>query len=152
MSSSPAPTEGIKIIDEFDIYTNCCCCSASKLCPTLSNPMDGSTPGSSVLLYLPEFAQTHVHWVGDATISSSVPSSSCPQSFPASGSFPESWFFALGGQSTRASAPVLPVNIQGWFPLGLIGLISLLSKGRSLGSININWLNGKQVSRKWTPM
>ena len=68
------------------------------------------------------------------TISSSVaPFSSCPQSFPASGSFPMSRFFELDGQSTRASASasVLPMTIQGWFPLGLTGLISLLSKGLS---------------------
>ena len=66
------------------------------------------------------------------TISYSVaPFSSCPQSFPASGSFPVSWLFASGGQSIRtsASASILLVNIQGWFPLGLTGLISLLSKG-----------------------
>ena len=68
------------------------------------------------------------------TISSSVaPFSSCLQSFPASGSFPVSWLFTSGGQSigTSALASVLPMNIQGWFPLGLIGLISLLSKGLS---------------------
>jgi len=66
------------------------------------------------------------------TISSSViPISSCPQSFLESGSFPVSWFFASGGQSigALASASVLLMNIQGWFPLGLTGLISLLSKG-----------------------
>ena len=44
----------------------CCCCSVTKLCPILCDPMDCSTPGSSVLHFLPEFAQTHVHWVGDA--------------------------------------------------------------------------------------
>ena len=68
------------------------------------------------------------------TISSSVfPFSSCPQSFPASGSFPMSWFFATHGQNIGASALaiVLPMNIQGWAPLGLTGLISLLSKGLS---------------------
>ena len=53
------------------------------------------------------------------------------QSFPASGSFPRSWFFASSGQSIGASASVLIVNIQGWFPLGLTGLIYLLSKGLS---------------------
>ena len=55
------------------------------------------------------------------------------QSFPASGSFPMSQFFASGGQSIRvsASASVLPMNIQGWFPLGLTGLISLQSNGLS---------------------
>ena len=68
------------------------------------------------------------------TISSFVvPFSSCLQSFPASGSFPISQFFASGGQSigVLASASVLPMNIQDWFPLGLIGLISLMSKGLS---------------------
>ena len=67
------------------------------------------------------------------TISSSVaPFSSCPQSsFPASGSFPMSQFFAPGGLSIRATASVFPMNSQGWFPLGLTGLVSLLSKGLS---------------------
>ena len=72
-------------------------------------------------------------WCHPTISSSVVPFSSCLQSFPASGSFPTSQFFASGGQSTgaSASAPVLPMNIQGWFPLGLTGLISLLSKGLS---------------------
>ena len=68
------------------------------------------------------------------TISSSViPFASCLQSFPASGSFPMSQFFASGGQSigVSASASVLPMNIQDWFPLGWTGWISLLSKGLS---------------------
>ena len=64
-------------------------------------------------------------------ISSSVAPFSCPQSLPASGSFPMSRLFPSGGQSIRASASVLPMNIHGWFPLGLTGLISLLSKGLS---------------------
>ena len=67
-------------------------------------------------------------------ISSSVaPFSSCPQSFPASGSFPMSQFFASGGQTigVSASTSVLPMNIQGRFPLGWTGLISLPSKGLS---------------------
>jgi len=68
------------------------------------------------------------------TVSSSVaPFSSCPQSFPASGSFPRSRLFSSGGQSigASASASVLPMNIQGWFPLGLSGLIFLQSTGLS---------------------
>ena len=62
-----------------------------------------------------------------------VPFSFCPQSFPTSGSFPVSWLFTSSGQTigASASASVLPVNIQGWFPLGLTGLISLKSKGLS---------------------
>ena len=65
------------------------------------------------------------------TISSSVIPFSCLQSFPPSGSFPMSQLFPSGGQSIGASAPVFPVNIQGWFPLGLTSSISLLSKGLS---------------------
>ena len=66
------------------------------------------------------------------TISSSViPFSSCLQSFPASGSFLMSQLFTSGGQSIRASASVLLMNIQDWFPLGLTGWISLQSKGLS---------------------
>ena len=66
------------------------------------------------------------------TISSSVtPFSSCPQSFPESGSFPKSWLFTSGGRSIGASASVFPMNIQSWFPLGWTGLISLTSKGLS---------------------
>ena len=68
------------------------------------------------------------------TISSSVaPFSSCHQSFPASESFLMSWLITLGGQTIGASASslILAMNIQGWFPLGLTGLISLPSKGLS---------------------
>ena len=72
-------------------------------------------------------------WCHPAISSSIIPFSSCPQSLPASGSFPMSLLFASSGQSTRASvsATVLPMNIQSWFPLGLTGLISLQSKGLS---------------------
>ena len=89
-------------------------------------------------------------WWCHPTISSCRPVSSCPQSFPASGSFPVSWLFTSGGQSIGASvsASVLPMNIQGWFPLGLTDLISLLSSWQfftvyfgDLGSIQLEgWL------------
>ena len=68
-------------------------------------------------------------WRHPAISSSVIPFSSCLQSFPASRSFPVSWLFTSGGQSITASASVL--HIQGWFPLGLTGLLSLLSKGLS---------------------
>ena len=70
-------------------------------------------------------------WCHPTISSSVVPFSSCLQSFPASGSFLMSWFFASGGQSIAASAcwrSVPPMSVQDWFPLGLTGLISLLSK------------------------
>ena len=72
------------------------------------------------------------------TISSSVVLFSCLQSFPASGSFQTSQFFAWGGQSSgvSASASVLPMNIQDWFPLGWTGWISLQSQGLSRVSSN----------------
>ena len=111
--------------------------SVTKLCPTLCNPMDCSSPGLPVHHQLLKLAQIHVHQVGDA-IQTPHPLASplLPlQSFPASGSFPMSQFFASGGQSigaaASASASVLPMNIQDWFSLGLTGLISLPSKGLS---------------------
>ena len=73
-----------------------------------------------------------IEWWCHPTISSSVAFFSfCLQSFPASGSFPMSQLFASGGQSIGASASILPMNIQDWFRLGLIGLISLQFKGLS---------------------
>ena len=106
--------------------------SITKLSPALGDPMDCSIPGFPVLHYLLEFVQTYPlsQWCHPTISSSVVPFSSCPQSFPVSWSFPVSQLFASGGQSIGASAlvSVLPMNIQGWFPLGVIGLISLLSK------------------------
>ena len=66
-------------------------------------------------------------WCHPAISSSVVPFPSCLQSFPASGSFPMSWFFASGGQSigVSASASVLPMNIQDWFPLGWTGVLAV---------------------------
>ena len=48
------------------VYTHCCCCSVTKLCPTLCHPMNCSMPGLPVSHYLPEFAQVHVYWIGNA--------------------------------------------------------------------------------------
>ena len=109
--------------------------SVAQLCLPLCNPMDCSMPGFPVYHQLLELAHTHVPWVGDAiqTILSSIsPFSSCLQSFPASGSFPVSQFFASGGQSigVSASTSVLPMNIQDWFPLGWTWI-----------SLQSNWLS-----------
>ena len=102
-----------------------CCCSVVKSCPTLCNPIDCSKPASSVLYYLPEFTQIHVHWVGDAILSS------YPLPYPSFAFnlfqqqgfiFPMSWLFTSDGWTigTSASASVLPMNIYIWFPLGLL--------------------------------
>ena len=105
--------------------------------PIICDPMDCSTPGIPVLHHLTEVAQIHVHWVGDAIQSSYPLSSLSPPafnlSFPSSGSFLMSQLFTSGGHSigASASASVLPMSVKGWFPLGLTGLTSLLSKGLS---------------------
>ena len=103
--------------------------SVIQLCPTLCNPMDCSMPGLLVHHQLPKLTQTHVHWAGDAI----QPSHSLPPSSPPALSlsqhqglfpglavhrrWPKYWSFS--------SASVPPMNIQGWFPLGWTGLISL---------------------------
>ena len=98
--------------------------------------MDYSRPGFSVLHHLPEFAQimyTNSVLPSNHLILLRHPLLFLPSIFPTSGSFGMSRMSASGGQSTGAlaSASVPPMNIQGWFPLGLTGLISLLSKGLS---------------------
>ena len=112
----------------------CCCSSVTKLWTTLCESMNCCKPGFPVLYYLLEFGQIHVCWVNGANLTiscSAITFSSCPQSFPVSGSFPVSQLFASGGQIIGALASVLSMNIQGWFPLGFTSLISLLSKGLS---------------------
>ena len=109
------------------------CCSVAKSCLTLWDPMECSTPGSSVLhrgYYLcppvsPRICSNSFplsRWCYLTISSSATFFSHCPQSFPAS--FPVSRLFTSCGQ-TSASVSVLLVNIQGWLPLGLTGLISL---------------------------
>ena len=103
--------------------------SVAQLCPTLWDSMNCSTPG------LPVHPDPYPlsRWCHITILSSVIPFSSCPQSFLASG------FFQWVGSSHQVykilelqSASVLPMNVQGWFPLGLISLISLLSKGLSI--------------------
>ena len=73
----------------------------------------------------------------------------CLQSFPASGSSPMSWLFALSDQSIGASASVLPVNIKGWFPLGWTGLIALQSKRLSRVLSNSSRASVLECEVKW---
>ena len=117
--------------------------SVVQSCSTVCNPVDCSTPGSlsitdtqRLLKFIPPCRWFH------PTISSSVVPFSCYlQSFPASRSFPMSQFFASSGQSigASASASVLPVNIQDWFPLGS-GYM------QSLGSQRVNTTEGRKSS------
>ena len=87
-------------------------------------------------------------WCHQTISSSAVPFSPCPQPFPAFGSFPMSWFFISGGQSIRvsASASILPMNIQGWFPLEWTGLISLLTKRLSQLTSQFKSVNSSSLS------
>ena len=109
-----------------------CCCSVPQSCPALCDCMECSTPGFPVLHPLPEFAQTHVRWISDAIqpCHPLCPLLLLPTIFPSIGSFLMSWVFVSGGQSIGRLASVLPMNIQSWYPLGLIDLI-LQYKGLS---------------------
>ena len=122
-------------MNPFLIYTSVQSSSVAQSCLMLCNPMDCSTPGFPIQHQHSELAQTHAHRVSDAIQPShpQVPYSSCLQCFPTSGSFPMNQLFTSGGQNigVSVSASVLPMNIQDWFPLGLTGWISLLSKGLS---------------------
>ena len=94
--------------------------SVAQSCPTLCNPMDYSTPSFPVLHQLPELAQTCVHQVSDADQPFHPLSSPTPPAFNLSqyrGLFTVSQFLASGGQTIGASASVLPMTIQDWFPL-----------------------------------
>ena len=114
----------------FRIYH---CRSVAQLCLTLFDLMDCSTLGFlSFSIFRSLLKSCPLSWWCHPTILSSIiPFSSCLQSFLTSGSFPMSRLFVSGGQSNgaSASASVLPMNIQDWFPSGLSGLISMQSKG-----------------------
>ena len=105
------------------------CCSVTKSCLTLWDPLGCSTPGFRVLHYLHQFAQTSVHWVDDAIQPLLSPSpilnlSQHQDLFQ--------WISSLHQvTNAEALASVLPMNIQGCFPFGLTGMISLQSKGLS---------------------
>ena len=112
----------------------------TQSCPTLCDPMDCSTPGLAVYHQLLEFTPTHVHWVGGAIQPCHPLSSLSPPTFhlPSIRTFQMSRFFTSGGHSIGASSSVsvLPMNIQGWSPLGWNGWISLQSKGLARVSSN----------------
>ena len=134
----------------------CCCCSVTKSCLTLCNPMDSpyqaslsSTVSQSLLKLMSiELVTPPNHLI------LCHPFSSCPQSFPISGSFPMSQFFASGGQSigVSASASVLPMNLQGsrriifvcfwlcWVFIALYGLSQVaVSRGHSCMGFSLQW-------------
>ena len=115
----------------ISMATCCCCCIVGRLCLTLCDHglQHIRLPCPSLSPRVCSNSCPLSRWCHRITSSSVATFSSRPQSFPVSGSFPMSWLFASGGHSIGASASVLPINIQGWFPLRLTGLIALLSKG-----------------------
>ena len=124
------------------LLSPCCCCSVTKSSPTLHCPVDCSTPGFPVLHHILEFAQVHVHWIGEAIQPSHPLSPSSRSAFNVSqhqGLF--QWVSCLHQMAKVLElqlASVLP-EYSGWFPVGLTGLISLLSKGlsRVISSITV---------------
>ena len=108
----------------------CYCCSIAQSFLTLCQPMNCSMP-DSLSFTISQSSHPLSQWCYPAISSSGTPFSFCPQSFP--GSFQMSWLLESSSQRNGAavSASVFPMNIQGWFPLGWTGLISLLSKGLS---------------------
>ena len=120
MQSTPLPTtqfSSVQSISHFQLFVTpwTAACQASLSIPT-PRAYSNSCPSS--------------RWCHPTISSSVIPFFSCLQSFPASGSFPMSQFFTSSGQSigVSASASVLPMSIQDWFPLGWTGWISLQSK------------------------
>ena len=116
----------IIILGHIEFLIHCCCCSVTQSCPTLCNPMECSTPGSPVSHCLPEFAQTHVHWVSDAIQSSHAlsPLLLLPSSFPASEPnegalhirWPKYWSFSFSISSSNAYSGFISFKIY-WFDL-----------------------------------
>ena len=114
--------------------------SVAQSCSTLCDPMNCNMPGIPLHHQLLEPTQTHVHWVSDAIQPShSLLSPSPPAFFPSIRVFSNNSVLRISGQSigVSASASVLPMNIQDWFPLGWTGWISLQSKGLSRVFSNI---------------
>ena len=106
-----------------------CSCSVAKLCLTLCNPMDCNMPGFPVLHYFLELAQIHVHWGSDVTQSSHAlpPPFILPSTLPSIRVFSSELALRIRWPKYRSfSFSISPsLNIQGWFPLGLTGLVLL---------------------------
>ena len=108
-----------------------CCCSIARLCPTLRphELQQAWLPCPSLSPGVCSDSCPLSQWCHPIISSFVAPFFSWPQSFPVSGSLPMSQLFASDGQSIGASASVLPMNIQDWFPLALTSLISLAVQG-----------------------
>ena len=121
--------------------TICCCCSVTKSCPALCNSMDCSMPGSSVLYYLPEFAQIHAHWVSDVIYQLILcrPLLLSPSVFPSIRVFsnelalcirwPKYWNFSLSISASNEYSGLISFKID-WFDLLAVQFSSVQSLSR----------------------
>ena len=130
----------------FVWWRACCCCpSVTQACPAFCNPMDSIMAGFPVICHLLEFAQTHVHCLGDGISLSVVPSSSCLQSFPASGSFQgvssspqvvKYWSFSFSISPSSEYSGLISFRMDWLDPLAVQGTLkSLLQHHSSKASI-----------------
>ena len=134
--NAPSQKYLYKAFQEYKVIQTCCCCSVVQLCPTFCNPMGCSTPGLHVPHHLQKFAQVHIHCISDAIQLSHPLMPSSPSPFNLSKHqrlFQWVGCFSSDDQNigASASASVLPMSIQGWFPLRWTVLIFLQSKGLS---------------------
>ena len=125
------------------------CCSVAQSCPTLCDPMDCGTWGFPVLHHLPEFAQTHVHWVGNAILPSHLLLSPSPPAFSLSqhrglfqwvGSsirWPKYWSFSFSISLSNQYSGLISFRID-WFDLAVQGTLKSLLQHQQFKSINLN--------------
>ena len=130
----PLLTPPIRIYSLPTLRLLICCCSVAQLCPIFYDQMDCSTPGFPVLRYLPEFAQTPVHWVNDTIQPSHPLSSPSPPALNLSQHQGLSQWVSSSPQVAKVlefQLQHLSMNTRDWSPLGWPGWISLQAKGLS---------------------
>ena len=154
---STSPQVFVVLFSILSSLIRCSCCSAAKSCLTLCDPwcvVFQASLSVTVSQSLLKFMSIESVMLSNHIILCH-PLLFCLRSFPTSGSFPLSWLFTSGGQSIEASASasVLLMNIQGWFPLGLTGLISLQSSGisRVFSTSQFESINSSALSLLYGP-
>ena len=141
---------------QFNNILFCCwCCSVARLCPTLCKPMDQHTrlPCPSASPRVCSNSSPLSQWCHPTISSSVIPFSSCPQSFPASGSFPMSWLFTSCGQSIGASASASVLQWSGpisfrmdWFDVLAVQESSPTPQFKSINSSVLSFLYGPTLT------
>ena len=125
----------LKLTNHIVNLQDCCCCSVTESCPTLCDNMDCSTPSFLVLHYLPEFAQAHVHWVGDAIQPSHsvIPFSSCSPSIRVFSNestlhirWPKYWNFSFIISPSNEYSGLISFRID-WFDLVVQGTLFIIT-------------------------